>query len=311
MRRRDMFNRPSLFTVATFSYTGDYQIFEVPATDIYTIECWGAQGNYALRRASWQSTNYPGYGAYIRGDIVLKSGSILFVYVGNGGKSGSTSVISSNYNGGGAGHKMVDKDNNNEASYMGAGGGATDIRIVSGQWSDEESLTSRIAVAAGGGGGVEYYYRGDAGHGGGLKGYLGGYAKGSPASQTAGGYNTGNDRTNGVPGSLGMGGRYGIDDYGDDTSYSAGGGSGYYGGPSGGISVNAIQTGGGGSSFISGHPGCVEHDGYIFTNTLMIDGAGYDWNDVKGDLMNMPNPYGGEYALGRGHSGPGFCRISV
>lgn len=85
----------------------------------------------------------------------------------------------------------------------------------------------------------------------------------------------------------------------DGVSYSSGGGGGFYGGPSGGISVNAIQTGGGGSSYISGHPGCVKYDKYVFTNTKMIDGNGFVWTDVKGEL------------LGKGHIGSGYCRISI
>lgn len=70
----------------------------------------------------------------------------------------------------------------------------------------------------------------------------------------------------------------------DGGSYSSGGGGGFYGGPSGGISSNAIQAGGGGSSYISGHPGCVKYDKYVFTNTKMIDGNGFVWTDVKGEL---------------------------
>lgn len=97
----------------------------------------------------------------------------------------------------------------------------------------------------------------------------------------------------------------------DGVSYSSGGGGGFYGGPSGGISVNAIQAGGGGSSYISGHPGCVKYDKYVFTNTKMIDGNGFVWTDVKGELEKMPNPLGGLYDLGKGHIGSGYCRISI
>ena len=93
----------------------------------------------------------------------------------------------------------------------------------------------------------------------------------------------------------------------DGVSYSSGGG----GGPSGGISSNAIQAGGGGSSYISGHPGCVKYDKYVFTNTKMIDGNGFVWTDVKGELEKMPNPLGGLYDLGKGHIGSGYCRISI
>lgn len=140
-----------------------------------------------------------------------------------------------------------------------------------------------------------------------MKAYLGGYAKGTPASQVAGGSNSGNNLTNGNGGLLGVGGGCGF----DGGSYSSGGGGGFYGGPSGGISSNAIQAGGGGSSYISGHPGCVKYDKYVFTNTKMIDGNGFVWTDVKGELEKMPNPLGGLYDLGKGHIGSGYCRISI
>lgn len=70
----------------------------------------------------------------------------------------------------------------------------------------------------------------------------------------------------------------------DGGSYSSGGGGGFYGGSSGGISSNAIQAGGGGSSYISGHHGCVKYDKYVFIDTKMIDGNGFVWTDVKGEL---------------------------
>ena len=57
------------------------------------------------------------------------------------------------------------------------------------------------------------------------------------------------------------------------------------------LNVDSLKTrimvaggGGGGSSYISGHPGCVKYDKYVFTNTKMIDGNGFVWTDVKGEL---------------------------
>lgn len=141
-----------------------------------------------------------------------------------------------------------------------------------------------------------------------MSAYLGGLAKGVPASQTNGGYNSGNNITNGTPGYLGSGGIYGN----GEGSYSSGGGGGLYGGPSGGISSNQIQAGGGGSSYISGHDGCKTYDGYVFSDTIMIDGNGFEWkNGERGDLLQMPNPLGGLYELGKGHIGCGYCKISL
>ena len=45
-------------------------------------------------------------------------------------------------------------------------------------------------------------------------------------------------------------------------------------------------------------------------DTVMIDGAGYSWTNTKGALQQMPNPSGGYYDSGVGHSGNGFARIT-
>ena len=117
----------------------------------------------------------------------------------------------------------------------------------------------------------------------------------------------------------------------------SGGGGGYYGGSA---STNWGGAGGGGSSFISGHAGsiaivsassltprtgtggacctdgttdieCSKHySGYVFTDTVMIDGAGYSWTTSKQGQVQMPNPNGGYYALGTGHTGNGYARIT-
>ena len=42
----------------------------------------------------------------------------------------------------------------------------------------------------------------------------------------------------------------------------------------------------------------------------MVDGQGYAWTNTKGSLQQMPNPAGGYYNLGAGHSGNGFARIT-
>jgi len=121
----------------------------------------------------------------------------------------------------------------------------------------------------------------------------------------------------------------------------AGGGGGYWGGGSGGAGLNGHGgDGAGGSSFISGHTGAVaiisatnqnprtnstggacatgttdnvcsrHYSGRVFTNTVMIDGMGRSWTHVSGSQVQMPNPNGGNYALGQGHNGNGFARIT-
>jgi len=189
-------------------------------------------------------------------------------------------------------------------------------------WSEVNSLRSRIIVAgAGGSGNAPSYVYG--GHAGGLISYLGqdnttvGYKL---ATQTDG-YQFGT----GGPGLPGQG-------------YS-GSGAGWYGGRSGTIpqTDNKCNSTTGGSSYISGHTGCVAVSstsdsspkagcttgttdnscsispyGYTFTNTVMIDGAGYGWTNVKGALTPMPDPssVGAYYASGVGHQGNGAARIT-
>lgn len=81
----------------------------------------------------------------------------------------------------------------------------------------------------------------------------------------------------------------------------------------------------GGSSFISGHDGCnaineegkhtgqsIHYSKKSFTNTLMIDGAGYKWTNTKQSLQNMPSKTKGEvYTSAKGNTGDGYARITL
>ena len=121
---------------------------------------------------------------------------------------------------------------------------------------------------------------------------------------------------------------------------SFGGGGGYYGGAGGSKLASGSFPSGGGSSYISGHTGCVavassstttprtgtggascttgtsdyicsvHYSDKVFTNTVMIDGNGYGWFYFKDALQAMPNPNGGTYDNGIGHKGDGYARIS-
>ena len=250
----------------TFDYTGGEQTFTAPVTGTYKLETWGAQGGNIT--GDYLGSN----GAYTSGKINLMKNQQLYVYVG-----GTSSTIDGGYNGGGNTEKYA----NWGQGY--GGGGATDVRLISGEWNNFESLKSRIMVSAGGGGASYYnkdgHFYGISGAGGGLIGYDGGYKiltapssstswgstnhklslYGKGATQISGGIG-GNGKAEGngyctksneyADGKFGIGGSYNSCSF--DTS-SAGGGSGYYGG---GSAARSSHGAGGGSSFISGHTGC-------------------------------------------------------
>ena len=228
------------------------------------------------------------------------------------------------FNGGGSGsHSTSGQDIN------GNGGGATDIRLVSGDWNNESSLASRIMVAGGGGGafdgraGTNYYANG--GNAGGLTAPNGNYIQwgstgpsvSTGATQTQGGKGAANNEKDGIFGSGGYG------NYTGTWIYYSGGGGGYYGGGSGGALSSVVMTASGGSSYISGHLGCVaiqaqdnitpkngctdgteditcsyHYSNKIFTNTIM-----------KAGNEEMPT-FNGSGSM-TGNSGNGFVKITV
>ena len=291
----------------------------------YKIECWGAQGG--ILRPSW--TGQGGRGGYVCGTIMFEHTLPLYVYVGGHPIDYSLSGYETGgWNGGG--------------SVVGAaaGAGATDVRVVSGEWNNIPSLCSRIIVA-GAGGGADVNI--DGGYGGGLTaggGALDAASVGTAYTSAAATYTNakgGEQRQGGKGGStfsynsrtqIGPDGTFGQG--GSDGNVDGGGGSGgYYGG---GHSSCPWASGGGGSSFISGHNGCdaikasvnslssISHTGqpnhytgHIFTSTKMIDGSGKVWTTTQGNLEQMPNPTtaNDKYASGTGHTGDGYARITV
>ena len=312
----------------SFSYSGTGLTFTAPFKGTYTIECWGASGGN-----SNSNVNAYGRGAYVKGDISLSKDAVLYIYIGQQGATSSSTA----WNGGGP---------KGTESLDGSGGGATDIRTKTGlnstqlaawatAWSDDYGLRGRIMVAAGGAGsddtsGAEGAY--------GVSGYTnsnvfmaacaGGLYAPSPAhnNPSVGGNNYGATQT-----SYGYHSKYtsGHGDFGRGNSSSitqcSGGGSGYWGGGASDL------VGMGGSCYISGHPGCIaiasaagttasdagsdnsveratHYSGLKFTNTVMIDGAGYSWTTSKGSATTMPTPPGG--TISYGNVGNGYCRIA-
>ncbi|MDR1341919.1 MAG: fimbrillin family protein [Prevotellaceae bacterium] len=308
----------SLSTVQwDWEYTGGARTFTALQDGDYRLEAWGAGG----------AGSTSGNGAYVAGEMHLKKGTNIYVYVGQS---------AAGFNGGGG-----------SVSSGVAGGGATDFRLLNDSWNNSSSLNSRILVAGGGGGGASNEGNiGRGGNGGGLTGYNGGRA-GRNTNATAG---RGGEQTSGGAGvSYGgystSSGSFGAGSAGRSNAHVGGGGGGYYGG-SGAARQDGFAVaagGGGGSSFISGKTNCVaivptstgnpreqdsdaslnynsafgasltwsEGEEIIFTNTSMIDGAGREWNTgaTAGATIGMPNWNGGGTMTG--NTGHGHARITL
>ena len=241
-------------TIKEFNYTGDVQAYTIPTTGKYKIELWGAQGNNpeTLRILG-------GKGAYTSGIIELNEGETIYVYVGEHREDRLES-----FNAGTTGGTGNDSVNGGSVNGYG-GGGATDIRLVSGAWNDDNSLASRIMVAGGGGGASNYAYYAEGGVGGTLTGGDGnngkypnqGYVNTPPTggTQISGGLasitnNGHNSYGTGSNGSFGKGGN-------GNSQWGSGGGGGYYGGGGGAWSDYSVDSGAGGSSYISGYKGAI------------------------------------------------------
>lgn len=258
-----------------FDYTGAVEgPINVPSGSF--IECWGPQGGRADA----------GFGAYTCG--MISETATIYLVVGQRGRNvlSLTPLFS-----GASGLRQGPID--------AGGGGASDIRLVGGSWSNTKGLRSRIMVAAGGAAGLNSL----PGVGGTLQGFNGDrgdgtYCPGYCGTQTSGGAVASASGHVGGTGGFGFGG-WGLGIYG------GGGSAGYYGG-SGGVH----QAGGSGSSFISGYEGCnaisengthtgqsVHYSGIYFKKAVMLSGN-----------EEMPNPRGAGTI--KGNFGHGFIRIT-
>ncbi|EAX82934.1 hypothetical protein TVAG_063290 [Trichomonas vaginalis G3] len=218
-------------------------------------------------------------------------------------------------------------------------GGSTDIRLVDGLFYDFESLKSRIIVSASGGS-WEYYYSTPAYAGGLFSINTSTYYCHTEASGSIAFTFNGANQTS--PGSQGYNGPYykdmcfpgtfGIAGYIANKSQNWGGtgGNGYYAG------CSTWRGGGstGGSSFISGHPGCdaisnesssfeniihtgqpIHYSNLSFFNTLMIGGQGkipLPWihKQIRSNIDRNEDLDNDKY-YETGHQGHGFIRITL
>ena len=321
--------------VKTFSYTGSAQTWTVPYTGNYKIELWGASGNWDAYSKAHQYPDFTkmfGYGGYTAGTIDLSKTENLYVYVGQQGPKGTEACNTTTgiaWNGGGQGVSARDCSGGGSA-----GGGATDIRTTSGAWNNASSLRSRIMVAGAGGGGptLDIDEIGS-GSGGGLSG-VGDVLRGwsstcrsftnnSSGTQTSGyafGYGQDGIRASGTAGGAGGGGGYwgGLNTAASTTNAScqdsgAGGGSSYISGHTGAVAIQSASSSAAKSGCSQGttNNSCsIHYSGKKFTNTTMIDGEGKQWTNTRGGYKVMPNPSGGSYSSGAGHTGNGYAKIT-
>ena len=261
-----------------YSYTGETEKFYVPATGIYTIQTWGAQGGY--RNANYQ---YGGRGGYSSADMYLVKGEVLYVNVGGQGNTISLDGKTKGWNGGGYATGYYANGGQWYETTNIYGGGASDVRYGG------NTLYNRVVVA-GGGGAV------------GATGYAGAPAWGSSGTGcgsggTAGGYTAGGT----YRATFGRGGDGGA----WSGGYAGAGGGGWYGGgganPDGSGDDDKGGGGGSGFAFTSGLAQYVP-SGYLVTSKNYLTNA-----TLLGGGSSFPSPSGSNET---GHGGNGYVRIS-
>ena len=293
-----------ILKVFDFPYLGQPQ--EISLTKgLYIFECWGASGeihgSYQINENGCDQTK--GRGGYTKGYMYVNETTKFFVYVGEKGTQSISKTIF----------------NSNNFSTLN-GGGATDIRLIGGDWFLFDSLKSRIMVAGAGGNGERYC----GGDGGGINGTQNTATDQDDISTTPGTQNSPGKQgylldANNAYWGHGADGKFGFS--GEGYCYNkedivrcdigASGGSGYYGG--GGTVM--YGSGSGGSSFISGHPGCDAIDensreGNIIHTSQPIHYSKaffFKTGTIPGNQL-MISP---ENQLVIGHSGNGFARITL
>lgn len=260
--------------ILNFDYTGAVQAIALPK-GIYKLECWGAQGGYSSSNSGIE-VGMGGKGGYSVGTITLNQKTPIYIYAGGVGSISGNGKADGGFPNGGSSWAS------DTSEGAGGGGGSSDIRI------GINSLHARVIVAGGGGGGGEDNETG--GYGGGETGGTSG--SGTPGSQTA------------PSGYFGIGGH---------TSYDGGGGGGgWYGAcPAAGQTTPATSNR---EDDTSGSPG---GSGYVYTsstaknypNGCLVNSTHYLTNakTIAGNT-SFPSPSGTSET---GHSGNGYCRITV
>lgn len=104
-----------------FNTSNGIQLWKVPATGVYTIDCYGAQGGNAGSQPG-------GLGARIKGNFSLTEGEIIRILVGQQGQSGAHTQDNQPMGAGGGGTYVIRTPYNTTPSILtiaGGGGGAS------------------------------------------------------------------------------------------------------------------------------------------------------------------------------------------
>ena len=295
----------NLIISSTLEYTTPEKSQLTLGPGTYLLEAWGAQGGNGYNNVT---TYAGGKGGYSSGTLTLDESTVIWVNVGGKGIAGGTtqSIKMGGYNGGG----------NSGYNYGGSGGGASDIRIITDDVTDENSLYARVIVAGGGGGGA-YYSNYVGGSGGGASGIVasGGYSSNSAKAGTvnSGGAAGGYSNYKGVNGSFGSGGNANTDS--NTNNRSGGGGGGWYGGGGGGYRnstsyYNYISGGGGGSGWVYTEANAQYTASSYTGGTWLLDSRYYLDKDNAKTIAGDQSFTDFDGSTVTGHSGDGAVRIT-
>jgi VCBS repeat-containing protein len=259
----------------TYTYAGKIVTFTAPATGIYDIVAYGAEGGGIAADPAIGFRGAPGgLGAEIGGDVMLTANETLTIAVGGAGVNGD--AIGVGHPGGGGGGTFVVGPNNQPLMIAGGGGGSSALYTPGGPGLTGTAGGSGTggfpgSAAAGGtnGSGGEAGY----GYGGGGGGGFSGNGANSfvPGGVVAGGGASFANGLAGGAGYLGGGGGFGG---GGGGGFGGGGGGGYSGG--GGSGYFNGGTGGGGGSFDAG-----------LNNADLVQVAGENSGDGKVVIRNL------------------------
>ena len=298
-------------TVLTYGFTGIVQSVELPAGQ-YKLQCWGAQGGNAKVVGSSSSYNDGGKGGYSEGIICFNNSTTIYIFVGGQGLNSTSSMTGSylygGWNGGGSTKGNPYKASGTAVwrSYIGSGGGSTDMCFVTSSMNrlngvtnrSNESIMSRFIVAGGGSGATSYGYTSNASSG----------SQWNDTRNCVGYYGGGREG----------GGTYGGDATYDDCDYYFGrsetktdskfpvagaGGSGWKGGYTVYSGTNGyLDNAGGGSGYINVDDDWIWPDEYAADHILFSSGF------TSGGNESFPKTSGTGFETG--HSGNGYAKIT-